>query len=954
MKNYILIIFFIGLSSRLTAQINNSLWSHVGPISENLQNGNLFETGRLEMITINPNSEQEIFVGGFKTGLWRTTNSGDNWINISTIPIGTNAVSAIAFDKNNMLLVANRIDYPVTESLDETTGMFKYDPILEQWFVLGNIPIVGRTYTVNTIAVDPLDDNHILAGTSHGLYRSTDGGTSWLLVSSAQEYVQLIEFVYDNFNSQYDVYYTGTNIDLADTDQDIHKMMGTPIMARSTNSGITFTEINSFGSTITSNFTGYDIFGTTFCTGSSNNVNETIIYTYTARDPHLGDNGWNIVSKTIINTQLNTSISTVLNDFGGSGSNAGTVTRMSIVYDNFNSNNRLWVGATQMSYIDLNDNSIHGFGYSSGNILAPTKVHADVHDVFISPANPNIMYAVSDGGFYKNSLITPNTFEHKSNGLNIAMINGFSGSSNDPNYFLVGLHDIVHTSMYDKSTLSNRYTHRTHENDGGIIDSYNNDIVILDRSSSNALYKVSTDGGATLPTGSWESLDQPTEFALNPYFQDPYRKRIYAGMQHMSFAQFNFTTNKFDILKGRIHMSQYLPLGPNDAFTWKMQVRRMDFSRTNENSVHLITLGSSLDYISPGEVIQYIGNDFDAMTQGSNEHYDSNGDPQWRKVSPEWTTLSNMTNGFNSIPASEVSTFQYTGVVKSQLDDNVVFICATKIPNNSNVKVLRFNNSNWINYSAGIPSNEVPASMIGDPMSNDGLYLITESNVYFRDASMSSWMPFSTEMPQIFAHQMEINMVERTLRAGTYGRGIWKTCLKCPEDGYFYETVTYTDPYTLIEGGEIESISTVNPTIEVNYKANTIISLKDGFHAKSNSDFRAVIASCTPQVKSSQIPVTIQPASDIDLDTYIASENSHLNVFVYPNPSNGEFKIKFEEPNNDAKCSIVNLRGQIVNMSFDSSRTHEISFTLSGHSPGMYILSVEQNGQTFREKIILE
>ena len=50
----ILILIFVLISTFISAQINNSKWNFVGPISENLQNGNLFETSRLNKIAIDP------------------------------------------------------------------------------------------------------------------------------------------------------------------------------------------------------------------------------------------------------------------------------------------------------------------------------------------------------------------------------------------------------------------------------------------------------------------------------------------------------------------------------------------------------------------------------------------------------------------------------------------------------------------------------------------------------------------------------------------------------------------------------------------------------------------------------------------------------------------------------------------------------------------------------------
>ncbi len=954
-KNLLLIItLLLFLPIGLYAQVDNSLWSHVGPISENLQNDNEFETGRLEMIAVNPNNEQEIFAGGHKTGLWYTTDGAENWTNVSTLPIGTNGVSAIAFNTNNELIIANRVDYQY-DVLDRTTALFKYIPASNQWVSLGNIPIIGRAYTVNTIAIHPTNNNLILLGTSHGIYRSNNAGQNWSAINTANEYIQLIEFVYNNFSTQYDIYYTGTNISLSDSDKSIHQLIGEPIFARSTNLGLGFAEITVFANQLLSSYPITNIYGTTFCIGASNNLNELNFYMYTAKDitdpaiPAL-----NIISKVTVNPQTGTSSCSILKSYNENNWNEVTTTRMAIAFDQLN--DFLWIGATQIRYFNLTTSILGPLHYGFTNITEPNMVHADLHDVFISPNNPDMLYVVSDGGFYTGDLNTPNVFEHKNNGLHIAMINGFSGASKDPNYYVIGLHDIIYTSFYDQAELSNRHTRKTHENDGGVIDNQNNDLIIFDHSSKTEYYHVSTDGGATTTISA--NLSRTTLFGVNPFFQDPYRGRIYAGMKSMSLAQFNYDSNKFDIKKSLICMADYLPFNPDLSF--QMMIIRMAFSRSNENSIHLITSTSTAasgpTFRSCGEVFQYIGNNFDDMLQDNNpstEHYDSNGDHQWRRVSPEWTSLSNMGSGFTSVPDDELINFNYSGVVKSHFDDNVVYISMDMVPNNNGVKVLKFNNTTWEDYSTGIPSTEVTTAMINDPMSNDGFYLITESNIYYRDASMSSWMHFSNNMPKIFATQMEINNLERTIRAGTYGRGIWKSCLKCPESIIHNETATYTDPYTLIEGSEITSISTINPAKEVNYKANKIIRLKPGFKAKANSKFRAVIQSCTPQIKSSQ--VVIKPLENsIDLEEFIIEQSNIDRLEVYPNPSSEQFTVKFNGLTLDSQLKLVNIQGQVIPIKLESVSDGTVSFKLTGYPPGIYILTLQHIDKTYQSKIVLE
>ncbi len=60
------------------------------------------------------------------------------------------------------------------------------------------------------------------------------------------------------------------------------------------------------------------------------------------------------------------------------------------------------------------------------------------------------------------------------------------------------------------------------------------------------------------------------------------------------------------------------------------------------------------------------------------------------------------------------------------------------------------------------------------PNSNDGLYLGTENGVVYKDSTLSGWIPWDTDLPHVPVNELEIQQATGTLRAATYGRGIWQ------------------------------------------------------------------------------------------------------------------------------------------------------------------------------------
>jgi photosystem II stability/assembly factor-like uncharacterized protein len=57
------------------------------------------------------------------------------------------------------------------------------------------------------------------------------------------------------------------------------------------------------------------------------------------------------------------------------------------------------------------------------------------------------------------------------------------------------------------------------------------------------------------------------------------------------------------------------------------------------------------------------------------------------------------------------------------------------------------------------------------------LFLGTTLGVFYRDDSMTTWMPFDTNLPNVSVRDLEINLEDNIITAATYGRGIWQASI---------------------------------------------------------------------------------------------------------------------------------------------------------------------------------
>jgi PKD repeat protein len=81
--------------------------------------------------------------------------------------------------------------------------------------------------------------------------------------------------------------------------------------------------------------------------------------------------------------------------------------------------------------------------------------------------------------------------------------------------------------------------------------------------------------------------------------------------------------------------------------------------------------------------------------------------------------------------------------------------------------------TSWSNISGNLPN--VPVNCIAyGPGSNDGLYVGTDIGVYYKDNSLSNWIFYSNGLPNVIINELEFQESTQKLRAATYGRGLWE------------------------------------------------------------------------------------------------------------------------------------------------------------------------------------
>lgn len=130
-------------------------------------------------------------------------------------------------------------------------------------------------------------------------------------------------------------------------------------------------------------------------------------------------------------------------------------------------------------------------------------------------------------------------------------------------------------------------------------------------------------------------------------------------------------------------------------------------------------------------------------------------------------------------------------------NDNDIIVVNASYQNNDQ-KVYRSTNggTTWSNITFNIGNIPVHTVVI-DHTSNPNIYIGTEVGVYYMTLNGNSWTLYSTGLPNVTIEELEINYGANTLKAATWGRGLWEYDLVGRESYPSIESTAITTPPTL-------------------------------------------------------------------------------------------------------------------------------------------------------------
>ena len=689
---------------------NATKWRNIGP----------HRGGRSAAVTGVPGKANLFYMGSTGGGVWKTTDAGNTWTNISDGFFGGSVGAVAVSESDHNVMYVGMGEKTVRGNVSSGDGIWKSENAGKTWKHVG----LKNSRHIPRMRIHPTNSNVVFAAVlgdlykptkERGVYKSTDGGENWRRVLFADENSGAIDLIIDPNNPR--ILYA-TTWDVRRTPYSLSSGGKGSALYKSTDGGENWTNISAHKG--------------------------------------LPKGIWGISGVTVSPVNSDIVWALIENDKGGIYKSIDAGKTWKLINSERKLRQRAWY-YTRL-YADTQDEDIlyvlnvryHKSTDGGKTYSTYGAPHGDHHDLWMDPENNQRMVIADDGG----AQVSFDAGENWSTYMN-QPTSQFYRITTD-NHFPYR----IYVAQQDNSTL--RIPHRTKgrfisERDweataGGesahiAVDPTNNDIV-YGGSYSGLLTRRNHKTGETRAINVWPddpmghgAIDSKYRFQWNfPIFFSPNKtNRLYAASNHL-------------------HMTE------NEGQSWK--VISPDLTRNDPK-----TLGPSGGPITKDNTsVEYYGTIFAAVESkyekgviwvGSDDgllHITKNGGETWDNITPkkmpEWMMI-------NSI---EVDPFikggAYVVGTKYKTGDYRPYIYKTENYGKS-----------WKLIVDGIGDEDFTRTLRADPKREGLLYAGTERGMYISFDDGKNWQQFQLNLPIVPITDLAIK--NDNLIAATQGRSLW-------------------------------------------------------------------------------------------------------------------------------------------------------------------------------------
>lgn len=754
------------------------------------------------------NTGNTFYIAPAGGGVWKTTNSGTNWQDISNnlLTLVSGAL-AIDFAHNILYYGSGTNHYFGTEY--RGMGMFKSTNDGASWTQI-NFGLPQQTQ-IYKIAIDPNDNtgNTIYIAEFNGLFKTTDGGSSWSKILPASGSLMCTDVCFSPNGSK--VYAVGTAENF---------WPGTPFNGigyyRSSNGGANWTQVTS-----SSGFPHSSIPHGRSCLAVSNEEED---YVYIFSYDNTGSNPLYFYKSTNGGIDFSSYHYPYIDesDNWNLGGNAGF--NQTINCSDFDAN--IIIVGFQNLYRTTNGGSNWACigGYCTGH-----NPHADFHAVDFNPFSQDKIIVGGDGGVHKSDNLG-SSWTGLNSEIGLAQVWNVGSNVYNSEELAAGIED---QDLAYRQTGTDWYDNFLYY-DGGLAypSPFKGGRYIGNTCANTAMY-YSTNSGINFSgvsnylygssTGSWVALveNHPsipgTSFLVRSvHYQDlQYR-------HHFSPVHFLKTTDYGANFNGGSNVSfshEWINVAPN-----------------------ALTISQS----NPDLMIMTIGN----------------GSTYWHQADNAYSRLLKSTDGGNTwnvnnplliCDGSVVPDRFVTNVVIDPINEDEIYITLSGYDAEH---VYRTTNGglNWADIdgdgASKLPNNPTNDLIIHYTSSNTKEIIVAcDVGVFRTDASTIGWSVLTDGLPNAPVMNLDYNRLSGKLNVATVGRGVWQmqldqSTIYVQDRLYITDNVTLNKPIVVSEGGKLViGHSSVNSSMTINFNNGADITVEEGGTLLANSNVAVTLSS---------------------------------------------------------------------------------------------------------------
>jgi photosystem II stability/assembly factor-like uncharacterized protein len=867
--------------------LNNLQWNSIGPTGINSTSPSHWGemSGRIRGLDVDPTDANVVYVGVASGGIWKTTDGGTNWTNIGD-NLASLTYGAIAIDPNNINTVyagAGEIMYNLSPFIYEGQGLYKttdggtsWNQVTAGW---GNVTHFGD------LEVSPHNSSFVFAAlgsgywhrgnlSNEGIWRSTDAGITWTRTLNVIDAFDVI------------VHPTNSNIVYAATGGGVT----TSGFYVSNNSGANWIQSNTglpaatsilriqISLSITTPSTIYALI--------YNASGTPVAY----KSTNSGSN-WSQISAGV---QLG-------GNYGSGWTDQGWYD-LCIAVNPSNSNHVL-VGNVEL-HQTTNGSTFSVKRVSPGANAWDCPTHVDLHRIVFAPSNNNYVYIACDGGIYK-STDGGNTWSSANNGITTIQFYRIASHPTRHDTLIGGAQDNGNFRTFDAGTNPWDLT-TTGDGMNCFFDHTNPNTIYL--SVQNGWLAKSTDLGTTVNwiqnvNGTW----------ITPYFMHPTNN------------QWIYTANN-SVLRSTNGGSTFSTIAA--GVSTSDLINTMSQSPVTPNN--MIFAGSGLYTSSPQVKISTDG----GFT---------------------WNDVTSNVGGVQRV---------VTRVVCDPVNANTMYVVRSGFSAGNKIHKTTNLGANWTNISGNLPN--IPHNdFFVDPANPTHYYAANDFGVYRSTDAGTTWAREGLGFPFVPAMDFDyaVSNGVRYLRVGTYGRSAFETDLD------FIIPVELVSFTANANNGNVDLKWTTaselnNMGFEIQRSINDEGFKKVTFIHGFGTTAEPKEYSYTDENISGFLKYRLK---QIDLDgnyeySKIVEVNSVLNLSYelkqnYPNPFNPITNITYILPAaGRVKLTIFNLVGEAVAQLVNESQSegkYDIVWNAAGYPSGVYLYKLETMSFVETKKMVL-